>query len=432
MAGCARAVVAPPPLSPRGRCGPQPARPLYASGVTTSSPPPDRPAARFRPSRHRFEVPPEPGPGAGSGGGPGQEVRRAPWDRGGVAAFRPVQTGFLLTVGVGIALLGFYVLTNVGSLVGWIVTAAFIALGLDPIVRWLESKGLGRPLAAAIVILVLALGLTGFILLAVPRMVDQAQQFVASVPATVESFMNSALFRAVNGRFDIATAFENTTAAVQQRLSSDQDLLGGIFGSVVSVGAVMINAVTGTLIVMALTLYFLFSLPTMKAWGYRLAPASRRARVVQLGDQMINGVGNYVVGQACVALLNAAVAFTLMLITGVPYATLLVLCVALLAFIPLVGGVLAGITVTVVASLGGWDTALPYALCYFVYLQIEAYFVSPRIMARAVAVPGAVAVIAVVAGGALWGVLGALIAIPTAAAGLLLVRELFVPRQDAR
>ena len=344
----------------------------------------------------------------------------------------PIQTGFLLTVGVGIALLAFYVLTNVGSLVGWIVTAAFIALGLDPIVRWLESKGLRRALAAGVVILVLAMVLTGFILLAVPRMVEQAQDFVAGVPETVQNFMNSRVFREVNDRFDIATAFENTTAGLQGRLSSDRDFLGGIFGSVVSAGAVVVNAVTGTLIVMALSLYFLFSLPTMKAWGYRLAPASRRARVQQLGDQMINGVGNYVVGQACVALVNATVAFTLMLVTGVPYATLLVLVVALLAFVPLVGGVLAGITVTAVASLEGWDTALPYGLCYFVYLQLEAYFVSPRIMSRAVAVPGAVAVIAVVAGGALWGVLGALIAIPTAAAGLLLVRELFVPRQDAR
>ncbi|MBS6031453.1 MAG: AI-2E family transporter, partial [Kocuria rhizophila] len=99
---------------------------------------------------------------------------------------------------------------------------------------------------------------------------------------------------------------------------------------------------------------------------------------------------------------------------------------------PLVGGVLAGILVTIAASLGGWDTAIPYAICYFAYLQLEAYVVSPRIMARAVAVPGAVAVIAVAAGGALWSVLGALIAIPTAAAGLLLVREVFVPRQDAR
>lgn len=104
----------------------------------------------------------------------------------------------------------------------------------------------------------------------------------------------------------------------------------------------------------------------------------------------------------------------------------------LLAFIPLVGGVIAGVVVSLVATLGGWNTVVPYALCYFGYLQVEAYLVSPRIMSRAVAVPGAVAIVAVAAGGALWGVLGALIAIPTAAAGLLLVREVFVPRQDAR
>ena len=71
-------------------------------------------------------------------------------------------------------------------------------------------------------------------------------------------------------------------------------------------------------------------------------------------------------------------------------------------------------------------------ICYFAYLQVEAYFISPRIMKRAVAVPAAVAVIAVAGGGALWGVLGAIIAIPVAASGLLLVREVFVPRQDAR
>ena len=87
---------------------------------------------------------------------------------------------------------------------------------------------------------------------------------------------------------------------------------------------------------------------------------------------------------------------------------------------------------SVIALMQGWQTALIYAICYFAYLQVEAYFISPRIMKRAVAVPAAVAVIAVAGGGALWGVLGAIIAIPVAASGLLLVREVFVPRQDAR
>ena len=348
------------------------------------------------------------------------------------AKAHPIQTGFLLTVGVGFALLGYYVLTNVGGLVGWIVTAAFISLGLDPLVRWLESKGMPRALAAAAVIVALALVLTTFILVVVPRMVEQAQQFAARVPEFVDSFMHSDLYHALNDRFDIAASVQKGASGLQERLASDENFLGGMFGSVVNVGGVVLNSVTGTLIVMALTLYFLFSWPTIKAWCYRLAPASKRARVTHLGDRMINGVGNYVMGQACVALINATIAFILMSITGVPYASLLVLFVGLLAFIPLVGGVIAGVFVSLVATLGGWNTVVPYALCYFAYLQVEAYVISPRIMARAVAVPGAVAIVAVAAGGALWGVLGALIAIPTAAAGLLLVREVFVPRQDAR
>ena len=82
--------------------------------------------------------------------------------------------------------------------------------------------------------------------------------------------------------------------------------------------------------------------------------------------------------------------------------------------------------------LESWQTAALFAAIYFLYLQVEAYVVSPRVMARAVAVPASVAVIAVIAGGALLGPLGAIMGIPTAAAILLLVREVFIPRQDER
>ena len=93
---------------------------------------------------------------------------------------------------------------------------------------------------------------------------------------------------------------------------------------------------------------------------------------------------------------------------------------------------IGGTLLTLVSLLTSWQTAAVFAAIYFVYLQIEAYVISPRVMARAVSVPAAVAVIAVIAGGALLGVLGALMAIPLAAALLLLVREVFIPRQDAR
>ena len=130
------------------------------------------------------------------------------------------------------------------------------------------------------------------------------------------------------------------------------------------------------------------------------------------------------------ALLNATFAFIVMSIIGVPFAVLLAFVVALLAFIPLVGGLIAGVVVILITLTLGWQSALAYAICYFAYLQFEAYFISPRIMQKAVAVPGAVAVISVIAGGSLLGVLGALIAIPTAAAVLLLVKEIYIVRQD--
>jgi predicted PurR-regulated permease PerM len=168
----------------------------------------------------------------------------------------------------------------------------------------------------------------------------------------------------------------------------------------------------------------------MKKWGYRLAPRSRRARVEALSEEITASVGNYVIGQVCVALLNAAFAFIVMSIAGVPFAVVLAFVVALLAFIPLVGGMIAGVLVTLIALTAGWQTAIVYAICYFAYLQFEAYFISPRIMQKAVAVPGAVAVISVIAGGSVLGVLGALIAIPTAAAVMLLVKEIFILRQD--
>jgi len=151
-----------------------------------------------------------------------------------------------------------------------------------------------------------------------------------------------------------------------------------------------------------------------------------------LAEEITGSVGSYVIGQACVALVNALVAFIAMSIAGVPFSVLLAFLVALLAFIPLVGGMIAGIMVSLVALTVDWQTAVLFAIIYFAYLQFEAYFVSPRIMQRAVAVPGAVAVIAVIAGGLLMGVLGALMAIPAAAAVMLLLKEVIISRQDQR
>ena len=373
--------------------------------------------------RLRFEMPPEEHDEATAESGTGTRFGD-PGPR--MSAQHPLYVGFMGTVGVGMALLVYWIGSNTTQLLLWIVAALFIALGLDPVVRWLEGKKFPRAAGIVVAVSALALAVAGFFATLIPTIVQQVTQIVQEAPRWITEFINSDFFRSIDTQFGVR---ERITQELQ-KFVNDPQAMGGIFGGVVGFGSTLANGLFGTLIVLVLSLYFLAALPAMKKWGYRLAPRSRRPRVEALAEEITGSVGNYVIGQAVVALLNATFAFIVMSIVGVPFAVLLAFVVALLAFIPLVGGLIAGLIVSLIALTAGWQTAVVYAICYFAYLQFEAYFISPRIMQKAVAVPGAVAVISVIAGGSLLGVLGALIAIPTAAAILLLVKELFIVRQD--
>lgn len=338
----------------------------------------------------------------------------------------PLYLGFMGTVGVGLALLVYWIGSNTTQLLLWIVAALFIALGLDPVVGWLESRKIPRPAGILVSVSVLVTAVVGFFATLIPTIVEQVTEIVQQAPVWVRDFIDSDFFRSVDDQFGVRDRIEDEL----NKFVNDPAAMGGIFGGVLGFGSTVANGLFGTLIVLVLSLYFLAALPAMKKWGYRLAPRSRRPRVQALSEEITRSVGNYVIGQACVALLNATFAFVVMSILGIPFAVLLAFVVALLAFIPLVGGLIAAVVVLLVSLTEGWQTAAIYAICYFAYLQFEAYFISPRIMQKAVAVPGAVAVISVIAGGSLLGILGALIAIPTAAAVLLLVKEIYIVRQD--
>jgi predicted PurR-regulated permease PerM len=340
----------------------------------------------------------------------------------------PIHFGFMMSVGVGLALLAFFIITNVGQLLVWIGAALFIALGLDPIVRWLETKGVPRPAGIAVALSVLVGIVAGFFALLIPTIVSQTSQIVERAPGYADDFLNSEFFTTLDQQFQV----RDRVVSEVDKFFANSEAVGGIFGGVLGVGTVIINGLFGSLVILVLALYFLASLPSIKKWAYRLAPRSRRPRVEVLSEEITRSVGMYVIGQACVALLNGSFAFIVMSIADVPFSVLLAFVVALLAFIPLVGGTIAAVIVSLIALTVGWHTALLFAIPYVAYLQFEAYFISPRIMQRAVAVPGAVAVIAVIAGGSLLGVLGALIAIPTAAAVMLLLKEVFIARQDSQ
>jgi predicted PurR-regulated permease PerM len=401
------------------------------------------PGARPRP---RFEVRPSPtdrpGPAgavaadsgaAGRGGGGSRRARGtvaglvAHQDRQRVVSWaHPVQTGFLFTFGVGLALLLYGIISANTQLLVWIGAALFISLGLDPVVRRIEAWGAPRGVGVAAAVLMLAALLAMFFSLLIPTVVEQTTAFVNDLPRMVAEFLESQFFHDLDRQFGV----RNIVDTELQKFVADSSNFTALFGGLFGVGTAIVNTGVSVLIVLVLTLYFLTTLPSMKYWAYRLAPRSRRPRVEFLGEEITSSVGYYVIGQSVVAVLNGVVAFIAISIAGMPFGALLAFFAGLMAFIPLVGAMTGGIILTLVALAGGWQQALIFAAIYFVYLQIEAYFVSPRVMSKAVAVPGSVAVIAVIAGAALLGVLGALMAIPLAAAVMLVMREVVIPRQD--
>lgn len=341
---------------------------------------------------------------------------------------RPIKTGFMLTVGVGLALGLYLIVSSNVQLLVWILAALFITLGLDPIVTKIQSWGAPRGVGVLAAVALLIGIITIFISALVPVIIEQTTEFVQMLPTVVNDIIDSEAFQVVDEEFDVASVATSEVNNFVSDTSNITSLLGGILG----VGSAIFNVGFSVLIVVVLTLYFLATLPSIKKWLYRLAPHSRRNRIEYLSEKISGSVGHYVVGQTVVATLNGLVAYIAANFAELEYAALLAIFAAFMAFIPLVGAVTGGIVISLLALLVGWQAALIFAAIYFIYLQVEAYLISPKIMQRAVAIPGALAVIGVIAGGSLLGVLGALMAIPTVAGILVLVREVYVPYQDSR
>ena len=223
-----------------------------------------------------------------------------------------------------------------------------------------------------------------------------------------------------------------STAATTSSTRSSDDVSDGKFVSGSSagcsgIGLAVLSVVLNSFVVTVLTLYFLASLDRTKHAFYGLAPASRRDRVTKLGDEIIKRVGGYVSGAFIVALCAGISSLVFLFVVGLgKYAVALAFVVALLDVIPMIGATIGAVIVTAIGFATDPKIGLICIVFYVVYQQLENYVIYPRVMSKSVDVPGAVTVIAALIGATLLGVVGALLAIPTAAAILMLTREVFL------
>ena len=299
--------------------------------------------------------------------------------------------------------------------------AMFIAAGLDPVVGWLVRHRFPRWAAVLTVIAVLLAVVGGFLAAAIPPLANEATALAHQIPNYIHSMQdkNSELGK-LNTRFKIQQHLQSLLS------SGGSSVVGGVLGA----GELVLSTASSILAIIVLSIYFLAGLPRIKVFAYRLVPHSRRPRTILIGDEILAKVGGYVLGNVLTSVIAGAGTYFWMLAFGIPYPLLLGMFVAILDLIPVIGSYVGGTVVTLVALTVSLPVAIATLAFYIIYKLAEDYLIVPRIMGRTVQVPAIVSLVAVLIGGVLLGIIGALVAIPVAAAIRLLLNEILIRRQD--
>jgi predicted PurR-regulated permease PerM len=317
--------------------------------------------------------------------------------------------GFFAGLGLLSSLAAALVVYSVRDILLRVVVAVFLAVSLDPAVRWLTARGVRRGLAVAIIFTVFLAILAAFLMSVIPPLVNQFGQLVRHFPDFLQSLQDrSAQFRELNTRFQLSSRIEDVLGQLPARVT------GGVLG----VTSQVFGAVVSFLTVVVFTVYFLLDLPRLRHGVVRLFPVDRRERYGRVVDIMVNKVGDYMIGRLAIGFIAGVVAFAGLSALGVPYPLPLAIFIALLDLIPLIGHPIGSVAALIVALITKdlWPTTVLLAIIFLVYQQIENYFIGPRVLRHSVDISAAAVLLAALIGAAILGVVGALVAIPIAAA----------------
>jgi predicted PurR-regulated permease PerM len=337
---------------------------------------------------------------------------------------RVVLRTVLIVVAVVVVL---YVIYLLRKPISWLVIAAFIAIAVSGPVNIL-SRHMRRGLAIAVVYLVLVLIPIGIGALIVPSMVGQAEDLAQNAPEyarDVTDFVNrNETLRNLNEDYDI-------TGKIEEEAGKLPDKIPDAAGTLRDIGVGFVNSVFAALTIFILSI---FMVAGGRRWIERFLETrnpDQKERIGRAFDHIGAAVGNYVGGALLQAFIAGITAFIVLTILGVPFAAPLAVLVFFFDLIPLVGATLAAIVVAVVTLFVNFPVALIVWVIYSIaYQQVENYVIQPQIQRRAVAVEPFVVLVAVLFGGTLFGIIGALLAIPAAASIQIAIREVMAYRRE--
>lgn len=330
---------------------------------------------------------------------------------------------FWLAAGAITAYALVHLVSGLGSLLSILMLAVFFATALDPMVTGLVNRGLRRGFAVFLVALgVLAL-LAGFVAVIFPPIDREINSLINAIPGYLNDLRNKSTYLGkLENKYHL---IEKVKSWISANKAGTLDL-NGILGA----GKAVFSLLTGTLAGIALTFYFVANLPGIKNFAYRLVPVRRRPRVSELSDRILAQVGKYVIGQMVIASIAGMFTWVWAMAWSIPYPAALGMVVALFGLVPVVGSSIGGAVVTLVALTVSVKVAV-FTLVYYVAARLaEDYLIAPRVNRRTVDVHPMVTILAVLVGAALFGIVGALVAIPAAVAIRLIATEVLLPRID--
>ncbi|HEV7185813.1 MAG TPA: AI-2E family transporter [Leifsonia sp.] len=339
----------------------------------------------------------------------------------------PLRWGYLLSLGaIGGVVTGLLVL-NLRTVVFSIFMAAFITVGLDPLLRWLQRRGMSRGSALIAVIALITALLVLVLWIVIPVVVTQVSDLIAYLPTKISELRSAGWFDGTNKASN--GVLGSFLAWIAQQVKNPA-VLTAVGQGTIGFGIGLLNALSTGVFITILTIYFVASYDHAKETVFSLVSRSHRATFESYANRILENVGKYLSGMVVLAFMNAVFSTVLLLIAGVPGAFLIGMLAFFITMIPLIGTVLTTIGMTIISFLHSPISALVVLIAMLVYMQVEAYVLTPKVMSKAVKVPGSIVLISALAGATLFGLPGALTAIPFSAAIILLVKEIVIPAKE--
>jgi predicted PurR-regulated permease PerM len=340
----------------------------------------------------------------------------------------------IVLVAVGFALLLNHVVVEVKTTIRWLCAAIFLALALSPLVDLVErarirGRQMPRWLAILVAYVLFIVGFALLVLLLIPPIVREVEQLGSQLPSYVKDFENWAnnneQFRELNDKYDITHALSQQAAQLPAKLGDAAGAAGEI-----TVG--ILNNVIEAVVVLTLTFFLLLDGTEIFERVTARIRLPERDRVRRIGRRVAAIVRSYVSVNLLLAALAGVFTWLALELLGVELAVPLGVLVGLFDLVPLIGFTVGGLLVAIVAALHDFPTALIiWAVLFVVYQQAQDRVIQPIFYKRAVQIQPAVAIVVVLAGAQLAGILGALLAIPTAAALGAVYDELWPAPDDA-